>query len=205
MLLCRLDSAALLQGNVSVHTQLPSSSPGVHPECINLAKLCSFQEKVFSTLKVHLPFPFETQIHSMLPRQPDTKPTPICSASGEVEVHSLLQPLLPRAPARSCCPGPPRAALPGGGRKKREGGGGRKQKKEKGRRMEGTWEDERWSEKGEGVSVTELISDSLHILTALPDMQGAPCATSLHLTHRFCTVQLGTYTAPQQTTSHVSL
>lgn len=78
-------------------------------------------------------------------------------------MHSLLQPLLPRAPARSCCPGPPRAALPGGGRKKREGGG-RKQK-EKGRRMEGTWEDERWSEKGEGVSVTELILDSPHILT----------------------------------------
>lgn len=170
MLLCRLDSAALLQGSVSVHTQLPSSSLGVHPECINLAELCSFQEKVFFTLKVHLPFPYEIQIHSMLPRQPDTKPTPICNASGEFEVHSLLQPLLPRAPARSCCPGPPRAAPPGGGRKKRKGGG-RKQK-EKGRRMEGTWEDERWSEKGEGVSVTELIFDSLHILTALPHAQG---------------------------------
>lgn len=38
--------------------------------------------------------------------------------------------------------------------------------------MEGTWEDERWSEKGEGVSVTELIFDSLHILTALPHVQG---------------------------------
>lgn len=46
VLLCRLDSAALLQGSVSVHAQLPSSSLGVHPECINLAKLCSFQEKV---------------------------------------------------------------------------------------------------------------------------------------------------------------
>lgn len=33
--------------------------------------------------------------------------------------------------------------------------------------MEGTWEDERWSEKGEGVSLTELIFDSLHIPKAL--------------------------------------
>lgn len=32
-----------------------------------------------------------------------------------------------------------------------------------------------------------------------------PCATFLHLTHRYCTVQLETYTAPQQTTSHMSL
>lgn len=33
--------------------------------------------------------------------------------------------------------------------------------------MEGTWEDERWSEKGEGVSLTELIFDSLNILKAV--------------------------------------
>lgn len=33
--------------------------------------------------------------------------------------------------------------------------------------MEGTWEDERWSEKGEGVSLTELTFDSLHILQAV--------------------------------------
>lgn len=33
--------------------------------------------------------------------------------------------------------------------------------------MEGTWEDERWSEKGEGVSLTELIFDSLNILKAI--------------------------------------
>lgn len=71
--------------------------------------------------------------------------------------------------------------------------------------MEGTWEDERWSEKGEGVSVTELVFDSLHILTALPDMHVS--AVFLHLTHRYCTVQLETYRAPQHTTnlSHQSL
>lgn len=115
-------------------------------------------------------------------------------------MHSLLQPLLPRAPARSCCPGPPRAALPGGGRKKREGGG-RKQK-EKGRRMEGTWEDERWSEKGEGVSVTELLFDSLHILTALPDVQGALARLRSARVPRSCISHTGTAQCSWKPTQH---
>lgn len=33
--------------------------------------------------------------------------------------------------------------------------------------MEGTWEDGGWSEKGEGVSLTELIFDSLNIPQAV--------------------------------------
>lgn len=54
--------------------------------------------------------------------------------------------------------------------------------------MEGTWEDERWSEKGEGVSLTELTFDSLHILQAvihagrISKYPQCTCARLLHFT-----------------------
>lgn len=198
MLLCRLDSAALLQGNISVHTQLPSSSLGVHPECINLAELCSFQEKVFFTLKVHfchsltkfryIPCSLDNQTQSQRPsamHQASLKCTHCCS-------RCCLERLRVRAALGLL--GLPFLGVDG----RRERGGGRKQK-ERGRRMEGTWEDGRWSEKGEGVSVTELIFDSLHILTALPDVQGA-----LACVPRSCISHTGTVQGSWKPTEHPS-
>lgn len=76
---------------------------------------------------------------------------------------------------------------------RRERGGGRKQK-EKGEQMEGTWEDERWSEKGEGVSVTELIFDALHIPAACGERSHFSAVPRSCISHT-ATVQLETYRA----------